>query len=99
MRRAGDAIVAGNVQWVEGNNDALKYRGNALKRSKIWLQRGSPHEVGYFYYYYTGIQYAVVPAQTDWAACPEIGALVPKYDAHDGRGREGGDASHRHRLS
>jgi len=81
VRRAGEAIVPGRVQWVEGTNAALMYRGNALKRTKIWLQRGEPNDVGFAYYYYTGVQWRVVPAQTDWEKCPEIGALVPLYDA------------------
>ena len=54
VRRAGEAIVPGAVQWVEGTNDALKYRGNELMRTKIWLQRGDPQVEGYAYYYYTG---------------------------------------------
>lgn len=81
VRRAGDAIVPGLVQWVEGSNDALKYRGNELKRTKIWVQRGDPQERGYAYYYYTGVQWEVVPAQTDWARCPEVAELVPRYDS------------------
>lgn len=48
---AGDAIVPGRVQWVSGENAALKYRGNALKRAKIWLQRGETEREGYYYYY------------------------------------------------
>ena len=80
VRRAGDAIVPNTCQWVEGTNDALKYRGNELKRTKIWLQRGDPTVFGYAYYYYTGVQWEVVPAQTDWdTGCPEVAALVPGY--------------------
>lgn len=81
VRRAGDAIVAGDVQWVEGSNGALMYRGRALKRTKIWLQRDDPAVAGFAYYYYTGVQWSVVPAQTDWAKCPEVAAMVPRYDA------------------
>ena len=81
IRRSGDAIIPHCVQWVEGENDALKYRGRALKRTKIWLQRGDPRSDGYLYYYYTGIQWRVVPAQTGWDQCPEVAALVPRYDA------------------
>ena len=81
VRRAGDKIEPHCVQWVEGDNEALKYRGRALKRTKIWLQRGDPRKDGYLYYYYTGIQWRVVPAQTTWDKCPEVAALVPRYDA------------------
>ena len=62
IRCAGDAIVPETVQWVRGDNAALRYRGNALKRDKIWLQRGSVRN-GYAYYYYTGVQWEIVPAQ------------------------------------
>ena len=51
IRGAGDRIIEDTVQWVGGDNAALKYRGNELKRAKIWLQRG-PVSAGYAYYYY-----------------------------------------------
>lgn len=50
IRGAGDRIIEDTVQWVGGDNAALKYRGNALKREKIWLQRG-PVSNGYAYMY------------------------------------------------
>lgn len=80
IRGADDGIVPDTVQWVGGDNPALKYRGNTLKREKIWLQRG-PVEEGYAYYYYTGVQWEVVPAQADWADCPEFRGVVDEYDA------------------
>ena len=52
VRRSGDAIVPGTVQWVDGDNEALKYRGNAVKRSKMWLQRGDPKKDGFHKYFY-----------------------------------------------
>ena len=81
VRRAGEAIVPGVVQWVEGSNEALRYRGNPLKRTKIWAQRGNPEKDGYPYYYYTGVQWEVVPAQVGWDHIPEVKQLVPYYDA------------------
>lgn len=80
IRGEKDDIVPGTVQWVGGANAALKYRGNELKREKIWLQRNSVVENGYAYYYYTGVQWEVVPAQTDWAQCPEMQNIVNGYD-------------------
>jgi len=76
IRKQGDEIVQGAVQWVHGSHNALRYRGNELKREKIWLQDGKPDEKGYAYYYYTGVQWEVVPAQTDWAECPEIDRIA-----------------------
>ena len=38
---SGGKIRPSKVQWVNGDNAALKYRGNELKRAKIWLQRPS----------------------------------------------------------
>ena len=52
VRRSGDAIVPGAVQWVDGDNEALKYRGHAVKRSKMWLQRGAPKKDGFHKYFY-----------------------------------------------
>ena len=79
IRGAGDEIEPRTVQWVGGDNAALNYRGNPLKREKIWLQRGSV-TYGYKYYYYTGIQWKVVRAQTDWAQCPEIRNIAEQFD-------------------
>lgn len=58
----GDNITWGECQWVEGDNDALKYRGNTLKRGKMWLQKENPETHGFTKYYYTGWQYKVLPA-------------------------------------
>ena len=44
---------------VRGDHEALKYRGNALKRHKIWFQKETDF---YYAYKYTGWQHAVLPA-------------------------------------
>ena len=73
-------IQPNTVQWVDGGNVALNYRGSELKRSKMWFQRGDPREVGYTKYYYTGWQKDILPATSDVAACPELAPLADKYD-------------------
>ena len=79
LRKGSDKIEPKTVQWVHGSHDALKYRGNELMREKIWLQRGSVDD-GYAYYSYTGVQWEVVPAQTDWADCPEVNCMIRNLD-------------------
>jgi len=79
IRRGSDKIVPEEVQWVHGSHHALKYRGRELMREKIWLQRGSVKQ-GYAYYYYTGVQWEVVPAQTDWDDCPQVNCMVKSLD-------------------
>ena len=79
IRKGKEPIEPETVQWVHGSHDALKYRGNELMREKIWLQRGSVKQ-GYAYYYYTGVQWEVVPAQTDWADCPQINCMIKALD-------------------
>lgn len=64
-RGAGDVIEAGKLQWVQGNNVNLKYRGNELNRRKIWAQKGSV-EQGVRIYIYTGFAYPVAQATSDW---------------------------------
>ena len=76
IRKGNDVIVPGTVQWVHGSHKALRYRGNELMREKIWLQDGMPDEKGYAYYYYTGVQWEVVPAQTSWEQCPEVAPVA-----------------------
>lgn len=80
VRHAGDKILPGKVQWVDGDNRALMYRGNRLKRGKIWLQR-TPEEGGYLRYGYTGWQWAVLPATADVELCAEVKPVADAYDA------------------
>lgn len=87
VRRAGDSIAWASVQWVEGDNEKLRYRGHKLRRGKIWLQRGAPPGVGFRRYLYTGWQWGVLPATADVAACPEV---LPLADAYDGWCEAGG---------
>ena len=75
------AIDPMKIQWISGDNKALMYRGNTLKRAKIWLQRGDPEKVGYRRYYYTGWQWKVLPATADVAKCAEIAPIADAYDA------------------
>lgn len=79
VRGAGDTIVPGAVQWVDGNNRALMYRGNAIKRGKIWLQRPSTKH-GYLRYGYTGWQWKVLPATASVDHCKEIKPIADAYD-------------------
>lgn len=69
------------TQWISGDNRALMYRGNVLKRAKIWLQRGAPEVVGYRRYYYTGWTWRVLPATADVAKCAEVEPIADAYDA------------------
>jgi len=78
-RGADDAIQPNVVQWVGGDNKALRYRGNAIPRTKIWLQR-LPKEDGYLRYGYTGWQWNVLPATVGVEQCPEVLPLADRYD-------------------
>ena len=79
VRHEGDAIQWGAVQWVAGDNAALKYRGRTLKRGKIWLQRGDTSN-GYRRYFYTGWQWKVLPATADVELCKEVAPIAAAYD-------------------
>merc|ERR1740130_618576 len=78
-RGADDAIQPNVVQWVGGDNKALQYRGNAIPRTEIWLQR-LPKEAGYLRYGYTGWQWNVLPATVGVEQCPEVLPLADRYD-------------------
>jgi alkylated DNA repair dioxygenase AlkB len=80
VRGEGDAIQRDVVQWVDGDNAALRYRGHVLRRCKIWLQRGATATVGFLRYRYTGWQWRVLPATVDVAMCPEVAPVTDKYD-------------------
>lgn len=80
VRGEGDKIKWGECQWVEGDNDALKYRGNVLKRGKMWLQKKNPKTHGFVKYYYTGWQYNVLPATSCIDNCKELIDVWKNYD-------------------
>ena len=80
VRRRGDVIERARPQWVEGDNEALHYRGRELKRGKMWFQSGEPQMEGFVKYYYTGWQRAVLPATSDVARAPELVPVVEKYN-------------------
>lgn len=65
FRGSGDEIVPGCLQWVQGNNRNLMFRGNELNRRKIWAQNG-PVQDGVRIYVYTGFAYPVAEATSDW---------------------------------
>ena len=67
-------------QWVEGDNEALHYRGRELKRGKMWFQLGEPRTEGFVKYFYTGWQRAVLPATADVERAPELARVVKKYN-------------------
>ena len=80
VRGRGDAIAWAEPQWVEGENEALHYRGRELKRGKMWFQLGDPRTEGFVKYYYTGWQRAVLPATADVERTPELALVVEKYN-------------------
>ena len=67
----------GEVRWVTGDNPALKYRGNAIKRHKIWAQTNL--DSGLSRYGYTGWQYRVAPATVKVEDLP-IKSMVDKIN-------------------
>jgi alkylated DNA repair dioxygenase AlkB len=79
VRRAGDTIAPGELQWVDGDNQNLMYRGNVLRRMKIWLQDGPPSD-GTLIYSYTGYTYTVAPATSDWNADPQLASMCRLYN-------------------
>ena len=45
--------------WIRGDHKALSYRGNAIKRHKMWFQGGAPFADGMRKYGYTGWQWKI----------------------------------------
>ena len=54
-----DKLGSKNAKWVRGSHPALHYRGNALKRHKVWFQE---YKDGFYTYKYTGWQKKVLNA-------------------------------------
>lgn len=94
QRGSNDAITPFAPQWIEGDNPALHYRGNALKRGKMWFQRGDPHD-GVRRYNYTGWQWRVSEATSDVSQCPHTRSVA---DAYDQWAAEGGNPPANHYI-
>lgn len=69
--------------WIPGDHPALHYRGNALKREKIWLQYRSDFEHRVIRRYnYTGWQWPILYATHAVEAMPEsLQNLISKLNA------------------
>ena len=63
-------------KWITGDHPALKYRGNAIKRHKIWLQKD--FEKGMLRYGYTGWQWKVSGGVKDITEVPLVKDLFDK---------------------
>ena len=83
-RGEGGVINPFKPQWVNGDNKSLNYRGNTLKRGKMWLQRGDPEKDGLFTYRYTGWQHGIALATTDVSQSPETLQIANNYDVWTG---------------
>jgi alkylated DNA repair dioxygenase AlkB len=67
----------GDIRWVTGDHPGLKYRGNAVKRNKIWAQKN--YDNGLSRYGYTGWQYQVTSAMVKIEDLP-INEMVEKIN-------------------
>jgi hypothetical protein len=66
------------LKWLLGTHPALKYRGTALKRQKLWLQ--TDIKQGLRKYGYTGWQWKVGPATRNIEAQPKIQDLLNRLN-------------------
>jgi hypothetical protein len=69
-----------NVKILKGAHLALNYRGRAIKRSKIWLQKH--FDTGYIKYGYTGWQWMVAFAQKRMEEFPIVNSMCDKLNVH-----------------
>ena len=69
-----------HVKILKGAHAALNYRGRAVKRSKIWLQKN--FDTGYIKYGYTGWQWMVAFAQKRMEAFPLVDAMCDRLNGH-----------------
>jgi SpoVK/Ycf46/Vps4 family AAA+-type ATPase len=79
-RKADETIQFGEVQWVAGENKALHYRGNPIKRRKIWATRDTPSRTCIRRYGYTGWQWDILPATVGMDQIKELKPTTQAYD-------------------
>src|SRR5436190_14894849 len=65
--------------WINGEQPALSYRGNAIKRDKIWVQ--SNYAQGLYRYGYTGWQHRISYATQAVEFVPPIQTLAERLNA------------------
>ena len=68
----------GEVQWVDGANKVMRFRGNPMPRTVLSLQRDA--EGAFRTYTYTAWQWKALPATADVSKCAEV---EPVADAMD----------------
>ena len=66
-----------NPRWVTGKSRELKYRGNPLKRDKMWFQRDMTR---FLKYGYTGWQWKVSAGTYLLSTVPKLEQLVNKQN-------------------
>jgi hypothetical protein len=70
------AIERDNTSWITGDHSSLHYRGNAVKRGKIWLQ--SKWDKGMRRYRYSGWQWRVSGGTKDISNVPAVESMFQK---------------------
>jgi len=81
------------LQWVNGDHVDLRYRGNELKRRKIWAQAGNVRD-GVFIYSYTGFTYPVALATSNWLDDEALTAMSTSMNAFVGEVLGGPEMNH-----
>ena len=69
-----------DVHWITGKHPALHYRGNALKRSKIWAQKD--YKKGMLKYGYTGWQHKISYATHDIKYISELDKIINNINSN-----------------
>ena len=69
-------IQGNDPVWITGAHPALNYRGNAIKRDKIWFQK--EYTLGMRRYGYTGWQWKVSGGVKDVSEVPLVDAMFEK---------------------
>lgn len=67
------------IRWIKGSHPALSYRGNAVRRNKIWCQR--KYSKGMYKYGYTGWQHQISYATSSCRKIPVMKELMKKLDS------------------
>ena len=69
-----------NPRWILGSNKYLNYRGNAIKRHKMWFQKENDLEKGIRKYNYTGWQWGITKAVYNTNSIDSLDKFVNKIN-------------------
>lgn len=80
MYEEDEQLQKGLLKFVPGGHPALRYRGNAIRRAKVWVQTNALED-GRSRYLYTGWQWSILDATAHVSDAPLLADIMQKMSS------------------